>query len=97
MYSISKAAETDLENIWLFSSEKWSLAQADRYLNLILDEIEHIASHPTFGIDYNPIRKGYYASRVKSHFIFYRINQEQVEIVRILHQKMDIASRIKHP
>ncbi|WP_228420408.1 type II toxin-antitoxin system RelE/ParE family toxin [Chryseobacterium sp. 5_R23647] len=40
------------------------------------------------------MRKGYFRSRVKSHFIFYRINikNEEIEIIRILHQQMDISS-----
>ena len=34
------------------------------------------------GKDYNDVRKGYFRSRVKSHFIFYKINlkEKKVEI-----------------
>ncbi|MCA1760698.1 MAG: type II toxin-antitoxin system RelE/ParE family toxin, partial [Bacteroidales bacterium] len=33
--------------------------------------------------------------RVKSHFIFYKINKEEIlEIIRILHQSMDIETRL---
>jgi len=40
--------------------------------------------------------KGYFRSRVKSHFIFYKINlkDNQLEIIRILHHKMDFESRL---
>src|SRR5690606_31300524 len=95
-YKISKQAEIDLENIWLYTFEEWSLEQADYYLDLIIDEIEYVAENPKYGQDYNEIRKGYFRSRVKSHFIFYRINfkEENLEIIRILHQKMDIESHI---
>ncbi|MBO9620434.1 MAG: type II toxin-antitoxin system RelE/ParE family toxin [Niabella sp.] len=42
------------------------------------------------------MRKGYYRSKVKAHFIFYKINvkQDELEIIRILHQQMDIDSRL---
>ncbi|QTD38558.1 type II toxin-antitoxin system RelE/ParE family toxin [Polaribacter batillariae] len=95
-YKISQEANRDIENIWLYTFENWSAEQADRYFNLILDEIEYIAKNPTSGKDYNEIRKGYYRSRIKSHFIFYKINRkkERVEIIRILHQRMDIESRL---
>lgn len=95
-YKISKQAEIDLENIWLYTFEEWSLEQADRYYDLIFDEIEFIAENPNSGKDYNHVRKGYYRSKVKSHFIFYRINLEKeiVEIIRILHQQMDIENRL---
>jgi len=95
-YKISKLAESDLENIWLYTFEEWSLEQADYYYDLIMDEIEYIAENPKTGKDFNVVRKGYFRSRVKSHFIFYKINlkEEKVEIIRILHQQMDIDLHI---
>lgn len=95
-YKISNEAQIDIENIWLYTFETWSIEQADRYFNLILDEIEYLTQNPTSGIDYNHIRKGYYRSKVKSHFIFYRINvkENEIEIIRILHQQMDIDNRL---
>ena len=95
-YQISKQAEIDLENIWLYTFEEWSIEQADYYFDLIMNEIEYISENPKSGKDYNEIRKGYFRSRVKSHFIFYRINfkEENIEIIRILHQQMDVESHI---
>ncbi len=95
-YKISRQAEADLENIWLYTFEKWSPGQADYYLDVIIDEIEYISENPKSGTDYSDIRKGYFRSRVKSHFIFYKVNlkEETVEIIRILHQQMDIKSHI---
>lgn len=95
-YKISQEANRDIENIWLYTYENWSHEKADRYFNLIMDEIEYLAKNPESGKNYHQIRKGYYRSRVKSHFIFYKINlkKEEVEIIRILHQRMDIESRL---
>jgi len=93
-FKISKQAAIDLEHIWLYTFKEWSISQADHYLDLIMDEIEHIAQNPASGKDYNEIRKGYFRAQVKVHFIFYRVNSKEqcVEIIRILHQQMDIAS-----
>lgn len=95
-FKVSNEAQNDLENIWLYTFETWSIEQADRYYNLILDEIEFIAENPHSGKDHSHVRKGYLRSKVKSHFIFYKINQkeESVEITRILHQQMDIENRL---
>ncbi len=95
-YKISKEATKDLENIWLYTFETWSIQQADRYYNLIINEIEFLATNPTSGKECGHIREGYFRSKVKSHFIFYRINKKknQLEIMRILHQQMDIESRL---
>lgn len=93
---ISNEARFDLENIWLYTFETWSVEQGDRYYNLILDEIEYLTKNPTSGKNYSHIRKNYYRTKVKSHFIFYRINlrKSEIEIIRILHQQMDIESRL---
>jgi toxin ParE1/3/4 len=95
-YVISVEATKDLENIWLYTFENWSLEQADRYFNLIIDEIESISNDPSSGKEYDDIREGYFRSRVKAHFIFYKVNWKKkvVEIIRILHQQMDIESRL---
>jgi toxin ParE1/3/4 len=95
-YKISKEALNDLEKIWLYTFETWSLEQADRYFNLIIDEIEYLAENPGSGKDYSKVRKGYFCSRVKSHFVFYKISHKanELEIIRILHQQMDIESRL---
>lgn len=95
-YKISNKAQIDIENIWLYTFETWSIEQADRYYNLILDEIEYLSQNPTSGKDYSNIRKAYYRSKVKSHYIFYRINSKKnlIEIIRVLHEQMDIENRL---
>lgn len=95
-FKISNEAQNDLENIWLYTFENWSAEQADRYLNLILAEIEYLAENPKDGKDYSHVRKDYLSSKVKSRFIFYKINKQEnlIEIIRILHQQMDIENRL---
>ena len=95
-YKISKEAANDLENIWIYTFEKWSSTQADRYFGLLMDEIEYISVNPDVGKDFSHIREGYFRARVKSHFIFYKVNiaTDLVEIIRILHQQMDIGERL---
>ncbi len=95
-YKISTEASDDIENIWLYTLTNWSLEQADRYYNLIMDEIEYVAKNPSSGIDYNHVREGYSCSKVKSHLIFYRQSNvpDEIEIIRVLHQRMDIKNRL---
>jgi toxin ParE1/3/4 len=96
-YRVSVKAAEDIENIWLYTFENWSLEQADRYVNLILDEIEYLASNPGSGKDVDHIRKSYRCSEVKSHLIFYRLIEKQndIEIIRALHQRMNIENRLQ--
>lgn len=93
-FVISKKAVYDLEEIWLYTVEKWSVEQADRYYQLIFEEIDYICKNINAGKSMEHVRKGYQASKVKSHFIFYRVLKSTVEIIRILHERMDIESRL---
>ena len=94
-YSISEKANQDIEKIWLYTFENWSIEQADRYYNLILDEIEFISENFESGKSADYIKKGYRSSIVKSQIIFYKKSKRNsIEIIRVLHQKMDIENRI---
>lgn len=86
----------DLEDIWSYTFETWSKDQADRYYNLLVGEIEYVAKDFESGKSMEHIKQGYRASKVKSHLIFYSKGEDDAtEIVRVLHQKMDIESRLK--
>ena len=43
----------------------------------------------------NHIKDGYLVSYVKSHVIFFKGEEEIVELINILHQKMDIESDLE--
>lgn len=93
-FVISKKAIADLEAIWLYTVEKWSIEQADRYYNLIFEEINYLCKNNNAGKSMEHVRKGYRASKVKSHFIFYRTLNNTIEIIRILYERMDIENRL---
>lgn len=90
---LEKAVE-DLENIWIYTLQNWSLEQADRYHSLIYKEIDFLALKPALGKDMSHLRKGYRCSKVKSHIIFYKCGVLEIEIIRILHESMDIPNRL---
>src|SRR5690554_6000859 len=95
-YSISEQAISDLNNIWIYTFHKWSKNQADRYYDLIVEAIDFIADNFMIGKSAEQTRKNYRYIKIKSHLIFYRkVENETVEIVRILHQKIDIKKHLE--
>ena len=94
-YRISEAAINDLDGIWEYTFLKWSKEQADRYHHLIMNEIEFIAENISCGKPMNHIKDGYLVSFVKSHMTFFKRKEGIIEIIRILHQKMDIESNLE--
>lgn len=94
-YRISEQAINDLNDIWLYTLNKWSKEQADRYYDLIIGEIEFISDNFLTGKSAEQTRKNYSVTKIKSHLIFYRKTENDiVEVVRILHQRMEIKNRI---
>ena len=94
-YIISEKALEDLNNIWIYTAENWSIEQANRYYNLIVDEIEYVSENFEITKDFGNIRENYKFSKVKSHLVFYKKTENtEMEVVRILHERMDIKNRI---
>jgi len=94
-YKISQRALQDLDDIWLYTYKKWSKTQADRYYNLVLDEIDFLSQEVYSGISRDYIKTGYRSISVKSHIVFYKISNENIlEVIRILHKMVDIESRL---
>ncbi len=95
-FKFSNEAVKDLEEIWPYTKQTWSIEQADRYYNLIIDEVEFIASNPQTGRSIDYIKEGYKSTKVTSHVIYYKqVEDETILIVRVLHQRMDCENRMK--
>lgn len=86
----SSLAEADLLDIWLYTAEEWSLAQADTYVGQIGKSINRLLEHSELGKDRNDLRKGYRSLLVNHHIVFYRLIGEEIEVVRVLHESVDI-------
>jgi toxin ParE1/3/4 len=91
---LRESAIEDLDGIWLYTFETWSREQADRYHKLIYKEIDFLSKKPESGKDLSHIREGYRSAKIKSHFIFYKYTSIEIEVIRILHENMDIPNRL---
>jgi toxin ParE1/3/4 len=84
-----------LTEIWNYSIEKWAVAQADIYVQAIIDESGLLAKNPEHGRFANAIPATLRQRKIASHIIFYVADADTLDVVRILHNRMDIASRLK--
>ena len=95
-YRISAKAKDDLRSIWYYSVENWSERQADKYVREMMDEFALIMSNPERGRYYGEISGNFYGIKKNKHIIFYRIVKTgEVEIIRVLHELMDIPNRLQ--
>ena len=91
-YRLTPAAERDLESIWVYTSQRWSIDQANRYIDMLTATFAELAQSPRTAPACDQIRPGYRRRRVERHMIYFRITAYGVAIVRVLHSRMD-ASR----
>ncbi len=95
-YKFTNKAVYDLISIWNYTLNKWSENQADRYYIMLLENCKVIAINPEIGKNYSNIAENLFGFKAGQHLIFYRrIKDNEVEIIRILHEQMDIKNRIK--
>jgi len=95
-YHFTKKASEDLAKIWNYTVDTWSENQADHYFQMLLDSCKDISDGRVYGKQYDGIYPGLLGIKAGKHIIFYRItNQDVVEIVRILHERMDLGKRIR--
>ena len=95
-YIVTRKANTDLINIWEYTFEHWSVEQADKYIRILTSKFIEISKNPDIGKNYDGVMNNYRGLIVKSHIIFYKIlPSENIEIIRVLHQRMDLIKRIK--
>ncbi len=92
-YRLSPLAEADLEQIWIYTAERWSPAQAEIYHDGIIAALEALAQGLRRG---RPVsfRPGYLKLTVGAHLAFYRETETGIDVIRLLHQRMDVETHL---
>ncbi len=86
----------DLTEIWEYTFETWSENQADKYYEAIKLACKDISSHPSSGRAYPEISTSLLGYKINKHIIFYHLlTSNEVEVVRILHERMDLKVQLK--
>ncbi len=93
-YILSPAAQADLESIWDYTVTRWGETQAEDYTRNIREACEALSTGKMVSRSAEDIRQGYRKVAVGSHVMFFRLQSGVVEIIRILHQSMDVARHL---
>lgn len=96
-FHFTRKAVEDLSQIWEYTMNTWSEEHADKYYNMLIAFCRHIATSPCFfHREYTEIESGLYGVKAGKHIIFYKITENKnIEVIRILHERMDLKTRIK--
>jgi toxin ParE1/3/4 len=94
-FHLTQAAKTDLKGIGRHTEQRWGRAQRNNYLAMLDQGFQDLAAEPLRGRDCSNIREGYRRYSVGRHVIFYRrIAPDMIEIVRVLHDRMNLERHL---
>ena len=97
-FTLTNMAMADLKEIGHYTQTRWGREQRDQYLRMLDASFHRLAANPLEGKDCSDIRDGYRKLSVGSHVIFYRQKcVDTIEIIRVLHGRMDIEARLSVP
>ena len=83
-YRLSEAAKEDLIIIAQYGDENFGTVQSDHYRDQLKRRFLVIAERPSFFPAVDHIRAGYRRSVCGAHSIYYRVEGDGVEIIRII-------------
>ena len=97
-FTLTTKAKADLKSIAIYTQRKWGKEQRKIYARQFDCAFHMLSETPAAGNMCNFIKRGYCKLPVNSHLVFYRcINDSEIEIVRILHKRMDVRAQLKNP
>ena len=63
---------------------------------MLVESCKEIAYNPDLGKEYSGVAKNLLGFKSGKHIIFYhKIDESEIEIIRILHEQMDLKNRIR--
>ncbi|WP_318308328.1 type II toxin-antitoxin system RelE/ParE family toxin [Flagellimonas crocea] len=83
-YRLSNTAKEDLIRIHQYGVQRFGMAQADKYFETFFEYFQIIAQQPYSFESVDHIKKGYKRCVCGSDSIYYKLNNDLVEIIAII-------------
>ena len=93
-WHLSAEADNDLEDIFDYGLQMFGLDKAVEYVSSFDELFELLAQNPELGRTRNEIKEGLRSIIKESHVVFYRLTDNQLRIVRILHGSRDVLHHL---
>lgn len=96
-YLLTPQADSDLEDIFIYTVKKWGVYQAEKYLGELDGYMQKLADNVLAGKDCKkliPQGDGLLYYHANRHYIIYRKLGEQTEIITLYHDKMDLERHL---
>ncbi|MCL7761798.1 type II toxin-antitoxin system RelE/ParE family toxin [Polaribacter sp. Z014] len=94
-YNLSQEADFDIEKIFDYTEKEYGFNQAVSYLTDLEAVFNNLVIHPEIGRQRNEIKQDLFSITEQQHIIFYRLLNNHIRIVRVLHGSKDIPRNFK--
>ncbi|MDE0155945.1 MAG: type II toxin-antitoxin system RelE/ParE family toxin [Gammaproteobacteria bacterium] len=88
-------AEQDLIEIWLYTLNEWGEYQADKYLDDLEEAIRLLAEQPLICRERTELNPPVRIHHHAHHLIVYLALEDGINVVRVLHESMDVDSHME--
>jgi toxin ParE1/3/4 len=93
-FVLTPRAQTDLDEIWDYTVDRWGFDQAETYTRQLWKDITMVADRPSLGRECPEVRRGYRVYPSGSQVLFYRQTTDGIDVIRILHERMDYERHV---
>ena len=94
-FRVSIAADTDLRKIAQYTQEQWGAERRDAYIKKLFDAFAQLADTPDMAPRMDYVREGYRCFPVERHVVYFRTaSTHSVEIIRVLHKRMNAEAQL---
>ncbi|MDX8396635.1 MAG: type II toxin-antitoxin system RelE/ParE family toxin [Mariprofundaceae bacterium] len=91
---ISNRATKYLHNIASYTQKTWGIKQKIKYLSQLHQGFQELCLNSNLGVIRNDIQQGIHSFLVEEHMILYLSIENTLQIVRVLHQSMDVERHL---
>ncbi len=91
---ISNAAYEDIKDIWAYSLNTWGINQAEHYIEKLYTFVTMLTDAHQIGRTYTEINPDCKGLLCQQHIIFYKVIDDRIIILRVLHKAMNYSSHV---
>jgi len=92
---LSPRSLDDLKGIYQYGVLNWGAVQASDYLDTLKAYFWKLTEQPKIGVEREELLLHMRSFSVEHHIVFYRLQSDYIEIVRVLHTRQDPQLHIK--
>lgn len=93
-YQLTTSATEDLSQLNVYLVKEFGVEKVNEVLLKIRKELEQLLTYPLLGVvpRYRSLRlQDYRYLIVEKHYIFYKVKESVITIIRIIHQKQSLS------